>query len=84
MSKFDKLLGKIRSCSKDVRFAELKKILEDLGYEMKLPNGGSSHATFRKAGHSPITIPIKNPIKVVYIRMVQELIEKEEQTDEKY
>ena len=47
MSKWDKLLLKITSLSKDVRFTELQKILESYGYEMKTPRSGSSHYTFR-------------------------------------
>jgi hypothetical protein len=35
LSKWEKLLAKITTLSKDVRFAELKKILENYGYEGK-------------------------------------------------
>lgn len=49
MSKWDKLLAKICSLSKELRFDELRKVLESCGYEMKAPKGGSSHFTFRKA-----------------------------------
>lgn len=48
MSKWDKLLEKIGSLSKDMRFNELRKVLESYGYEMHQPKGGSSHCTFRK------------------------------------
>lgn len=34
MSKWDKLLEKICSLSKDMRFNELRKVLESYGYEM--------------------------------------------------
>ena len=50
MSKWDKLLGRILSLSKDMRFDELKKVLESYGYVMNAPKSGSSHYTFRKAG----------------------------------
>lgn len=50
MSKWDKLLEKIGSLSKDMRFDELRKVLESYGYEMHQPKGGSSHCTFRKEG----------------------------------
>lgn len=80
MSKWDKLLSKILSLSKDIRFGELKKILEYYGYEMKATNGGSSHYTFRKPGRNPITIPKHSSIKRVYVQMVKDVIEKEEQT----
>jgi len=57
MSKWDKLLAKIKTLSNDIRFEELKKILESYGYKMYLPKGGSSHFTFRKQGYPSITIP---------------------------
>lgn len=82
MSKWDKLLSKITSLSKDVRFAELKKILESYGYVMYAPRGGSSHYTFRKSGCRSITIPKHEPIKKVYVEMVKEIIEGEESLNE--
>ena len=78
MSQWDKLLDKIKSLSKEVRFAELKKILESYGYTMYSPKGGSSHYTFRKPGKSPITIPKHEPIKTVYVKMVKEIVESED------
>lgn len=48
MSKWDKLIKRITSLSKDLRFDELRKVLESCGYEMRNPKGGSSHYTFRK------------------------------------
>lgn len=64
--------------SPDLRFEELRKILESYGYEMNAPKGGSSHYTFRKAGYPPITIPKHKSIKKVYIEMVREVVEREE------
>lgn len=62
MSKWDKLLHKICSLSKELRFDELRKVLESCGYEMHAPRGGSSHYTFRKEGCNPITIPKHEPM----------------------
>ena len=78
MSRWNKLLERICSLSKDIRFDELRKILESYGYEMKGTSGGSSHFTFRKNGCAPITIPKHEPIKRVYVLLVKELIESEE------
>ena len=78
MSKWDKLLERIHSLSKDLRFEELQKVLESFGYVMNAPRGGSSHYTFRKAGCNPITIPKHEPIKTVYVRMVKDIVESEE------
>ena len=79
MSKFDKLLERITLLSKDMRFDELRKVLESYGYTMHSPKGGSSHYTFRKPGKMPITIPKHEPIKKVYVQMVKEMIENGEE-----
>ena len=82
MSRWDKLLSRICALSKDIRFDELKKVLESCGYEMYAPRGGSSHCTFRKAGCQPITIPRHEPIKRVYVEMVKQIVENEVDNDE--
>lgn len=78
MSKWQKLLERVCSLANDIRFEELKKILESYGYVMKGTSKGSSHFTFRKSGCAPITIPKHEPIKKTYIIMVKEIIESEE------
>ena len=82
MSKWDKLLARIQTLSKDLRFEELCKVLESYGYDMKTPKSGSSHYTFRKSGCQPITIPKHEPIKKVYVEMVKQIVESEEGIDE--
>jgi len=82
MSKWDKLLERIYILSKDLRFDELRKVLESYGYEMNVPRSGSSHYTFRKSGCQPITIPKHEPIKKVYVEMVKQIVEGEEKNDE--
>lgn len=77
MSKFDKLINEILSLSKELRFEELKKVLEFYGYTMTSPRSGSSHYTFRKEGCNPITIPKHKPIKKVYVEMVKDIVEAE-------
>lgn len=78
MSQFEKLLERIKSLDKNLRFDEVRKILESMGYTMQGPSGGSSHKTFRKPGVNPITIPQHNPIKRAYILLVKEAVEREE------
>lgn len=68
---------KISTLSKELRFSELRKVLESYGYVMNNPKGGSSHYTLRK-GCMPITIPKHEPIKRAYVEMVRLIIEKEE------
>lgn len=82
MSKWDKLLSRIKTLDRDLRFEELRKVLESYGYTMAQPHGGSSHCTFRKPGCMPITIPTHEPIKTVYVVMVKEIIESEANNSE--
>ncbi|MDR1569284.1 MAG: type II toxin-antitoxin system HicA family toxin [Oscillospiraceae bacterium] len=78
MSQWDKLLDKIITLSKDLRFEELRKVMEHYGYTMKYPGSGSSHASFRKSGRSIVTIPNNEPIKRAYIEKVRTVVESEE------
>ena len=77
MSQWDKLIRDILSLSKELRFNQLRKVLESYGYRMDAPRGGSSHYIFRKEGAYPITIPKHEPIKRVYVQMVRDVIEGE-------
>ena len=77
MSQFEKLLQRIHDLSKELRFDEVRKVLEACGYTMTAPRSGSSHYTFRKPGCNPITIPKHEPIKKVYVLLVKEAIESE-------
>ena len=82
MSKWDKLIKRICNLSKDLRFAELRKVLESYGYEMYAPKRGSSHYTFRKQDCMRITIPGHEPIKKVYVEMVRNIVESEAKNNE--
>ena len=82
MSRWDKLIMRICQLSKDLRFDELRKVLESYGYVMNAPKGGSSHYTFRKSGCMPITITKHEPIKKVYVEMVRQIVESEAKDDE--
>ena len=77
MSQWDKLLARLRTLAPDIRFDELRKILEKYGYDMCAPRSGGSHYTFRKPGKYPVTIPKHEPIKRVYVEMVREVVEME-------
>jgi predicted RNA binding protein YcfA (HicA-like mRNA interferase family) len=82
MSSWDKLLARILKLANDLRLSELQKVLESYGYQMKSPRGGSSHVTFRKSGCAPITKPLHEPIKKVYVKMVKDVVESEVSRDE--
>lgn len=82
MSKWDKLILRIKSLDKNMRFEELQKVLKAYGYEMNAPKGGSSHYTFRKDGEMAITIPKHRPVKIFYVALVKEIVEMEEKKNE--
>ena len=82
MSTWEKLLMRIVSLSRNMRFSELRKVLESYGYTMKAPSGGSSHYTFRKSNCAPITIPKGDPIKKIYIQMIKDIVESEAENNE--
>jgi predicted RNA binding protein YcfA (HicA-like mRNA interferase family) len=73
-----KVIKQDKMLDKNMRFAEPSKILQSYGYVVSQPKSGSSHYTFRKPGCNPITIPNHEPIKVVYVKMVKEIVETEE------
>ena len=77
MSQFDKLLQQIKNLDRNMRFDELRKVLEHYGYSMSGPASGSSHKTFRKPGARPITIPQHEPIKRAYVELVRDVVESE-------
>ena len=72
MSKLEKQLEKLLSLPKEMRYEELKNILERFGYTCH--ETGSSHITYRKDGYPNITIPRHKNIKRVYIRLIREAI----------
>ena len=82
MSQFDKLIQRIKDLDNNMRFEEVRKILEAYGYTMGGPRSGSSHRVFRKPGCNPITIPSHEPIKRIYILMVKQIIESEQSYEE--
>lgn len=83
MSQLEKLIQRIKSLDKNLRFDELRKVLELYGFVMGMPGRGGSHRTFRKEGFRPITIPVNNPVKLDYVKVVKELIEGDEKNDER-
>lgn len=50
MSKWEKLLARICTLSKDMRFDELRKVLESYGYTMNAPRGGEQPLHVPKSG----------------------------------
>ena len=82
MSQWEKLIQAILEKDKSLRFDDLCKALEAVGYTKKQPRGGSSHYVFRKPGCQPITIPKHTPLKRVYIELVSDAVRSSVQTDD--
>ena len=79
MSKKEKLILAIINNPTNVKFEDLKKILESIGYTAV--NRGGSHYVFTKEGCLSLTIPYKRPVKVIYVKQVIKILEEKE--DEK-
>jgi len=75
MSKKEKLIEAIKNNPTNVKFEDLKKILETLGY--KAINNGGSYYIFTKENSMSLTIPYKKPVKVIYVKQVIKIIEEE-------
>jgi predicted RNA binding protein YcfA (HicA-like mRNA interferase family) len=73
MSKFDKLIIKMRTNARDWRIDDLKAIAERVGIDYRQP--GTSHVTFRLSNGSKVTVPAHKPIKPIYIKLFLELLE---------
>lgn len=77
MSQLEKLLEKIKNNPRQVRFAELDKILIRFGFIRRQPQGGSSHYIYSK-GSKQISVPHAQPhIKAIYVERALELLEGE-------
>ena len=75
MSKKEKLKEAIKNNPKNVKFEDLQKILESIGY-IGINNGGS-HYVFTKKNSISLTIPYRKPVKVIYVKQVIRIIEEE-------
>ena len=79
MSTWEKLMYRVKSLSDDLRFEEIKKVLEEYGYEMKRCGSAGSHCTFRKEGRDPLTIPKHGKhVKVIYVKLVKKAVEEDD------
>ncbi len=76
LSKREKLRKCIKNNPTNVKFEDLKKILEDIGYSSI--NRGGSHYVFTKENFTTLCIPYKKPVKVIYVKQVIKIIEEED------
>ncbi|AUT02545.1 type II toxin-antitoxin system HicA family toxin [Aliinostoc sp. HNIBRCY26] len=82
MSKLKKLVEQFLKRPPEVRFEEVRYLLEAFGFEEKRSKG--SHHSFRDSQGRILTIPKKSGQKVkgVYIQQIIELLNLEEWSDE--
>ena len=79
MAQRDKLIDRVRSNPKSVRFEDLDALLLHLGFERRQPGSGSSHYVYRHGAHV-ITIARHKPyvhsqaVRQV-LRILDEIIE---------
>jgi len=76
MTKKKKIFEKLKNNPKDVRFDDIKKMLEEKGFELKRISG--SHFIFSK-GEVTFVIPShNNKVKEIYVKRVIDIIENNE------
>ncbi len=76
MTKFEKLLGKLRNNPRDWQIETLKDIAKRFNIEWRQP--GTSHVTFRHPNGTKLTVPAHRPIKPIYIKKFVRLIDEGE------
>lgn len=74
MSKFDKLLQRMRRNPRDFTIDEIAKVPEHFGFVKRTTSG--SHVTFSHNALSEIlTVPAHKPIKPIYVKKLLKLID---------
>lgn len=75
MSKYEKLLARMRNNLRDWRIDDLTTVASRLGIECR--NEGGSHHVFSYAGvEEDVCVPAHRPIKPVYVRHFLALVDK--------
>ena len=60
----------------EMRFAELRRLLEQAGYQLVRVH--SSHHIFARAGQLPLSIPVHHgKVKAFYVRQVKKILQAE-------
>lgn len=73
MSKIDKLLTKMRNNPRDWKIEDIKAIADRCGIDYRQP--GTSHVTFRTKTGEKFTVPVRKPIKPIYIKLFIAMID---------
>ena len=74
MSKFEKMIQKMRNNPKDWKLDTLESLAKR--FDMKIRKSGGSHVVFMHSkSNIVVTVPAKKPIKAVYITQFLALID---------
>ncbi len=69
----DKALQRFRENDRNVTFEEIDHLLDYMGFDRRM---AGSHATYKRKGTRPITIPFRKPhILPVYVKAIIQLLE---------
>jgi len=74
MSRIEKLYQKIKNNPKNVRYSELRTLIEYYGYKLR-SSGNGSHRWFRKQGCLSIHFPEHQPIGIYYVKYALKILE---------
>lgn len=74
MSDIEKIVLKMRNKPNDIRFCELEKVLNHIGFYATRQKG--SHKRFKNVQtQESLTIPVQDPMKSVYIKKTLKMME---------
>lgn len=75
MSRFEKLLAKLRRLPPEMRYEEVEKILTAFGFVKRGSSG--SHHVFYRPGCPPLTVPKHrgHVVKTTYLKLVIRILE---------
>ncbi len=73
-----KLVGRFLTEPHRIDFADVQRLLEAFGWELR--KGHGSHRVFHKRGSRSITLPVieGSHVKAIYVRRIADLLELEE------
>ncbi|OGT45804.1 MAG: hypothetical protein A3E82_07205 [Gammaproteobacteria bacterium RIFCSPHIGHO2_12_FULL_38_11] len=80
MGKIQKQLEKMLNNPRGWRIGDLKTLADRIGLSYRQP--GTSHVTFRAKNGQRLTVPLRRPIKPIYIKLFIELIFELEKNNE--
>ena len=75
MTKTTKLYERIKNNPHDIRFEDIRKLLEFFRFELRRQSSGTSHFVFFKAGCGPITVPYRRPLNSYIVKGIIKLLD---------